>query len=46
MSIKEEANLYREMQEDLLIDMDMSGGLMLEFEKITPKNGAESKHTS
>jgi hypothetical protein len=33
MTAKEEAHLYREMQEDLLLDMDMSGGLYLEYEK-------------
>lgn len=37
MTTKETANLYREMQDDYLQDIDMGGGLFLEFEKVSPE---------
>ena len=36
MKTEEYAHLYSEMQEDYLNDIDLSGGLFLEFEKVSP----------
>jgi len=38
MSAKDLLNQYNELQTELLTDMDMSGGLYLEYQNLT-KNG-------
>ena len=34
---KEQAHFIQEAQQDYLQDIDMSGSLLLEYEKVTPK---------
>lgn len=38
MRTQEIHNNYRQIQESYLMDMDMSGGLFLEYQKLEPKN--------
>lgn len=43
MSTKDQFNYYREIQDDYLQDIDLNGGMLLEFEKLNIGTGFKNK---